>query len=408
MRIFNKFLSIGLVFSFLSSNGMEETNSSHEPEPMAQEKAQVEQPKKPLSYKVIMAIKVAEFVKSGKLTWEQIAQLPEGLPRFVYLVHIANTYVGDVKVDYLENKRMFYEAIAKSQYIEEFVAAIDEFFEEYYDEEYSDDLNKLTGSPSYVEPFNIINLFLGTMLDIKNIEQIGTKFLAKDAYYNDMYKIASARDLFFNCFAKNAIKHNLVFSMELMISLGLFSREDIVSLFGIACREADSLYILKLLNENIEITKEEFETILTSRKLKRKFCRPNDCPNLLKNICFLIEHSNLPINEIINQNYFYGTLLHSAIKRADVSSVKFLVDNGADPLVKNNNSNEDALNYLAGYYDAKVVSYQTMQKFSMGEDVTLENKKIELSNLEEIDKILNEAVKIPLIINGFVIHMDKK
>ena len=363
MNVYKTLLFTFLAFNFLSLNGMEEANSSFEDElnnvnSLCPEKKRnrdvrieqiepVEQPKL-LNLKITMARNILKSINSKIFSWNELNVLPSELVNYVLYFHMADIYTSNslIKTDDAETfskfsklitecRFLFYALIDKrSQYLENFILALDEFFDlELIDEDDDGYMHKLSQKSAniedLIEPFHVLKLFLSIMLDINNYKHIVSNFLAEpdhqDYYKKNLAKLninCEDSEKLLYCFAKRAIVWHLGLSLNFFLSLNLISRENCLRLFKVASRE-NCGRTLEILNESMNITKEEFEPMLIGKNNILIQAATNDEYELdsmleeledeiLENspaayLYSLIKKFDLPLVEIISGKYLGST-----------------------------------------------------------------------------------------------------
>jgi len=257
-----------LAFNFLSVNGMSEGDTTQESEPSIEDLVQAEQTclsKQSLSLKTKCALKVLDLMRSNKLSWDDLSYLPEGLARYVALFHTVNVYFDDSNITNDKElaelipatKELFYKLISsESEHVEKFIAALDDFFDPAW---LVDDVDVASYRN---EPYRRINLFLKIILDRKNAKKEIANFVEK--YGKNCLAEDLSADNVLRGFIYVALRDNLIFVIDFILSLNLLERKEILNLFWFSCNEShDTVTILQLLNDSINITKEEFEALLT-------------------------------------------------------------------------------------------------------------------------------------------------
>lgn len=363
MNVSKKFLLTVLTVGFLILNGMEEGDSPFQnelnnvnslcPEKKRKEDVRIEQIEpveqpKLLNLKITMARNILKSINSKIFSWNELNVLPSELVNYVLYFHMADIYTSNslikdadketfLKFSKLigECRFLFYELIDEhSQYLENFILALDEFFDsELIDEDDDGYIHKLSQKADFIEdliePFHVLKLFLSIMLDIKNIKQMVSNFLA-EPYHQDFYKDQLSK-LNLNCedsekllyyFMRKSVSEHLGSSLNFFCSLNLLSRENSLKLFKMASKK-NCARTLEILNENINITKEEFEPMLIGKNNILIQAAANDEYELdsmleeledeiLENspaayLCNLIKKFDLPLVEIISGKYLGST-----------------------------------------------------------------------------------------------------
>ena len=362
MKISNKFLFILLTLCFFHLNGMSEEGISHENESKAEAKPKVEQTTESLqqySLKAQCALKILGLIKSKEMKWGILVNLPEGLARYVELFHIADSYIDDynVKADkqdqsaelsklILESKTLIYRLIdSESEHLETFILALDDFFDFYTSE--GKVVYKITSMSFIMDVFKIINLVLNKILDTTKVGVIISNHNATDL----KIKSNKADDFFIQYCAKNAVTCNFVLIMKLLLDLNLLSRDYLLIMFEVACISHSSAQMLRLLNDKIGLTKNEFEDMLQNDDDIFKGSI-NGHLDIVEYIVELIEYFKLDLAEIINKRYedsYNETLLICATQLGYLDIVRFLIAKGADVNIMDE-ERQTALSYARSNY----------------------------------------------------------
>lgn len=313
MKVFNKSVLIFLTIWFIGLNAMEERNVSCEnesneefapvtkitkltdSEPQAQQKQTDRRLKGPLSLKATMALYLLGQINSGKLTWGNLLEFPEGLARFVELFYIVNVYLDvsdeiqkcaddESELEYLkreveEAKEFLYELIdSETEHVEAFIAALDDFFDWHKDEN-NEVCYKFGRQKGYdwfginvVQPLVMMKQFAKGILALeksKDLEE-GIFDLEKSQDLEKCKKIIGCFEQLIpediskalEFLASTAVRWNLSDALRLMLNLDLLSRESMISLFESTFKSNCCVQIFRMLSEKIKFTKEELENLL--------------------------------------------------------------------------------------------------------------------------------------------------
>ena len=400
MYFSKKILLIILTFSFLSLNGMEERDMSYKSEQKLVESnifdeskiEEKDQEELLLNPKAIIALDILKKINSEKLTWENISELPEGLPRYIVLFHTADVYFDNSNEEpelaelITETKMLFYELISKgSEHLETFVAALDDFFccmeivsmnSTISEKRYALTPNTTSRAPI----FKILKLILSILLDPQN------KFELIKMFNNELYKGRSDLDIIEGIYSCCRMD-NLASILKLLVNMDLFERNNLLDLFAEACFSQTAVDIVKVLVEKLQLTKIEFEDIL---KKNNKFDFVSVGVTKLDYILKLVEHFGLDVNKFINKKRSRGlTMLYSGLQFLALGRcpgileiVRFLVERGAEVTITDDQG-YNLFSYLEYY---KKMSCQRLLKYQ--NDKNSESYQEELKFNEELEDIL--------------------
>lgn len=343
MNFSKKFILTVLAFVCFSLNGMEEGDSSFQDElndvnsacpkkkgkisadeedERIQETKPVVKPKL-LSLKATVASTVVKFIYLGILKFK-LSDLPDGLGRFVEQFHIANIYTCKCpclccvingyqeREVFRDARELFYRLIdSKSKYTEDFIAALDDFFDSYDDRTgYSDEIqiNKLLEADIYDDgSMYLLRLFLKILLKPKDAPKIINEEASKCVYFSDVNK-----DLI-EFMLGHAVNYNLINFVNLILDLDLISRDKMLKFFS----KAWSFQMFELLNHGLNITKSEFRLIL------EEYNDISDIPIEIIECCIkLIEKFDLDIKSV-------NWLLLAAVRENYVPLINSLLEKGA-------------------------------------------------------------------------------
>ena len=341
MKIFNKLFFPFLVFSFFSLIGMEEGDTLFGSEPkiernntLREVKTQEGQSKiliNPFSLKTQCVFKILELINAGKLKWGKLAELPEGLDRYVELFHIANTYFKHPNLE--PQRALFYELISLGpKDLELFVTALDDLFE------------CLSGRNLDEDSHHLIPI-LQIMIDKQYMimgNQNNNSVGIERRYRKNQVKLLIEINRLDGFFLTKVMHKNLICLINLFLELNLVTTKGKGIIFSRALINPNySVELLKLLVERMNLTKKELQWVLADKieyvdaPLHNIVidCIEADMSGLkVKYLFELIENHGIEVKEIMSKKYpmrgtesKLGTLLQIAIVQINIKAVEFFL-----------------------------------------------------------------------------------
>lgn len=291
--------------------------------------------KKLLNLKTIAAKNLKNHIKNNKITEEELAKLPSELRSFYNLFCKVETVLNNIdtkKIDESDEELtkqlsalickfqnlLFYILESESDNYEICIDAINQCLDSYYPE--------ITDQIKFINCMKMANLILEIFIDPLKIND-----LVSD-YIND--KNASSKKIknSIRFFTIQALQKNLTHLIELLLKINIFSKKQIFGLLQDMCRNHCSPEMIELVTNEVFISKEIIEHIISKGIL---FLWINYDIDTIKLLFDKIEFFGLDVREIVNSNRYqtWKTLLNKEIYCNKLDVVEFLLSKGANPSI---------------------------------------------------------------------------